>query len=603
MPSHLRIAFALLFAAHILFGLGATASLAQESPSAANEPLTLRVGWTDDISNLNPFLGLVSPSDFEVYQLNYDFLVGYDPATLEPSPALAESWSVSDDGLVWTFTLRNGVTWQDGEPFTADDVAFTINYIVEQGANSYTSNAMFIDKAVAIDDYTVEVRCTDPKADMLGMALPILPKHIWSKIDPNEAFTKFPNKAPVIGTGPFQVVEWKRGDYVRMKANKNYWGGAPTVDALLFTYYTNPDSMVFDLESGGQDVIVNVPEAQFQGLGDQAGIKTVAANQGFVEQLFFNCYQGDSSKGAPVLRDPAFRRALNYAVDKEQLVKLAFSGFGAPGTTVIPPGYTAFPWHWDPGTDAYPFDLQMAAEALDAVGYADANGDGIRESKGKPIRLRLLARTQSPGEQRAAKLIAGWFKDIGIDVKLSVVDEGIFLDRIYNVNEAGDYAPDFDMLLFWTGSGPDPGMTLSFDTSQQIGYWGVSYWGNKRYDDLWNSQSTTIDREARKAIVWEMQQLVTEQSPYVTIVNTRLLQAYRADDWTGWVRSPAEGGVVMTWFNHDTYVDLQPTAVVATDTGASWLLPAVLGVVGVLAVAGITALSIRRRGRKSVEEA
>jgi len=146
----------------------------------------------------------------------------------------------------------------------------------------------------------------------------------------------------------------------------------------------------------------------------------------------------------------------------------------------------------------------MAAKALDAAGCTDANGDGIRDYKGKPIRLRLLARTQSPGEQRAANLLAGWFKNIGIDVKLSVVDDGIFLDRIYNVNAAGDYAPDFDMLLFWTGS-PDPGMTLSNETSRQIKYWGVSSWGGKRYDDLWNAQSTTIDREAREAIVWEMQ--------------------------------------------------------------------------------------------------
>jgi len=101
--------------------------------------------------------------------------------------------------------------------------------------------------------------------------------------------------------------------------------------------------MVFDPVSGRQDVIVNIPEAQLHRLGGKSGIKTVAANQESVEQLFFNCCQKDSSKGSPVLRDPAFRRALSYAADKERLVKLAFSGFGAPGTTVVPPGYTAFP--------------------------------------------------------------------------------------------------------------------------------------------------------------------------------------------------------------------------------------------------------------------
>ena len=601
MSSLLRRASILLLAATILLGLGATASPAEESPSPPAGPLTLRIGWTNDLTSLNLFLGGLSPSDFEAYQLNYDFLVGFDAATLDPKPALATSWSVSDDGLVWTFELRRDVTWSDGEAFTAEDVAFTINFIVEQGANFYSSNVMFIDEAVAIDDDTVQVRCTDPKADMLGTGLLILPEHIWSKVGMKAAFSKFQNPAPIVGTGPFQVVEWKRGDYVRMQANKSYWGGAPTVDELLFTYYTNPDSMVYDLESGKQDVIVNVPEAQFEKLSQDSKIATIAANQGFVEQLFFNCYQDGASKGAPVLRDPAFRRALNFAVDKKKLVTLGFSDLAISGTTVIPPGYTAFPWHWDPGAEAFPFDLEMAAAALDEAGYTDGDGDGVREADGKPISLHLLARSQSPGEQRAAKLIAGWFEDIGIDVKLSVVDEGVYLDTIYNVNEAGDLAPDFDMLLYWTGSGPDPGMTLGFETSDQIGWWSVAYWGSKDYDDLWDEQSTTIDRQARKAIVWEMQKLVNDESPYITIVDTRVLQAYRADDWTGWVTSPVDGGVVMTWYSHDTYVNLKPSEAEAVEAGSSWMLPVVLVVVGIAAVAVVAILLVRRRGRKSVE--
>lgn len=600
MPRHLRRASVAVLAAVLLLGLGAAVSHAEESPSPANEPLALRIGWTNDLTNLNIFLGGLSPSDFEIYQLNYDFLVGFDAATLDPQPALATSWSVSEDGLVWTFELRQGVAWSDGEPFTAEDVAFTINFIVEQGANFYSSNVMFIDEAVALDDDTVEVRCSDPKADMLGMGLLILPEHIWAEVGMDAAFTEFENPAPTVGTGPFQVVEWKRGDYVRLEANKDYWAGAPTVDELLFTYYTNPDSMVLDLQSGKQDVIVNVPEAQFDKLGDDAAIETIAANQGFVEQLFFNCYQDDASKGAAVLRDPAFRRALAYAVDKEALVTLAFSGLGAPGTTIIPPGYTAFPWHWDPGAEAYPFDMEMAVAALDDAGYTDADGDGIREAGGKPISLRMLARTQSPGEQRAAKLIAGWFEEVGIGIELSVVDEGVYFDVIYNADKANDLAPDFDMLLYWTGSGPDPGMTLAFETSEQIGWWGVAYWGNEEYDRLWDEQSTTLDREARKAIVWEMQKLVNDESPYINLVDTRVLQAYRADDWTGWVTSPAEGGVIMTWYSHDTYVNLKPTVTETSDGGSSWLLPLVLVAAAVIVI-GIIML-VRRRGGEGPEE-
>ena len=214
MQARIRRIGIIVAAALTLLILGAAPTLAEGSASPEASPLTLRIGWTNDISSLNPFLGLVSPSDYETYQLNYDFLVGFDAATLDPRPALATEWSVSDDGLVWTFKLREGVVWSDGEPFTADDVAFTLNLIVGQGANSYTSNVLFIDKAVVIDDYTVEVRCTEPKADMLATGIFILPEHIWSKVDIEKAFADYENPVPIVGTGPFQAVEWSRGKYL-----------------------------------------------------------------------------------------------------------------------------------------------------------------------------------------------------------------------------------------------------------------------------------------------------------------------------------------------------------------------------------------------------
>ena len=560
------------------------------------------MGWTNDVSSLNPFLGLISPSDYETYQTNYDFLVGFDAATLEPKPALATEWSVSDDGLVWAFKIREGVLWHDGEPFTAADVAFTLNLIVEQGANSYTGNVLFIEEAVAIDDTTVEVRCTDPKADMLATGIFILPEHIWSKIDMEEAFTTFENPAPLVGTGPFRVVEWSRDNFLRMEANKQYWGGAPHVDELLFVYYTNPDSMAFDLESDKLDVAVNVPEAQFDKLGETAGITTIAADQAFISTLFFNCSQDSASKGDPVLRDPAFRRALNYAIDREQLAAVGFAGFAVAGSSMVPPGYTEFPWHWDPGADAYPFDLEAAGKALDDAGYVDGDGDGVREAGGKPVELELLTRTQSPSEQRAGKLIAGWFEEIGIDVTLSSVDEGIYLDRIYDVNAAGDWAPNFDMLIWWTGGTPDPGFLLGMETSDNIGYWGVTYWADEAYDAMWYEQATTIDREARKAIVWDAQQRVYEESPFIPLAYPRVLQAYRADDWTGWVRSPAGGGVILTWYDNETYVNVRPAEAAAAESGSSsWVLPVVLGAVAALVVVGVVVL-LRRRGPKRLEE-
>ena len=197
------------------------------SPATTPAAMTvLRVGWTDDPETLNPFVGQTGTAS-EIYDLNYDFLTRYDPATLTLKPALATAWSHSRDGKTWTFSLRRGVTWQDGRPFTASDVVFTYDYVIDNDMAAFTSYTTFIKQVVAVNPYTVRFVCSRPKANMLALAVPILPAHIWSHVDPKAAANSYPNSPPVIGTGPFQVVEYQPDRFVRLVANKRYWRGAP----------------------------------------------------------------------------------------------------------------------------------------------------------------------------------------------------------------------------------------------------------------------------------------------------------------------------------------------------------------------------------------
>ena len=228
----------------LVWGLG-SALAADPSASPASGKVVLRVGWTNDPDNLNPFIG-AETSAYEIWLLNYDFLTGYS-LDLKPTPDLATSWETSADGKVWTFHLRPGVKWQDGVAFTAKDVAFTYNYIVDNQMGALSSLTTYITKAVAIDDLTVEIRCSKPKANMITTWIPILPEHIWSKVSPKAAGASYQNKPPIIGTGPFQTVEVKKGDYVRMVRNPSFWGPKPTIDEILFVTYQNPDSMTEDL--------------------------------------------------------------------------------------------------------------------------------------------------------------------------------------------------------------------------------------------------------------------------------------------------------------------------------------------------------------------
>ncbi|MEI6451601.1 MAG: peptide ABC transporter substrate-binding protein, partial [Actinomycetes bacterium] len=439
-------------AAGLAWGLPAAAA-ASPSPTSAGglDKVILRLGWTREPDNLNPFVG-VSASCYEIWHLQYDLLNGYDAATLLPKPEFAESWSHSADGLTWTFKIRPGMTWQDGTPATARDVAFTFNYVIANQMASFTGYTEGIEKVEAPDDATAVFTCSRPKANMLGMWVPILPEHIWSRIDPKDAGTGYANAPPIVGSGPFQVVEWKKGSYLRLAANPGYWAGKPKVDEVIFETYQNADTMAQDMKRGTLAGAWGIPPAQVQSLNGD-GVESISYITIGFDQLTFNCAPAPAT-GDPALRDPAFRQALNYAIDKQKIAAVAYSDQVSPATSFIPAGLydPELDYHWDPGAATYPFDLAQARTALDAAGYKDTNGDGIREGKdGKPLKLELLARNESIMSQQSGKFIAGWFKEIGLDMKLQVVSEAALSDKVWNTVD-GKVQPDYDMFLWgWVG--------------------------------------------------------------------------------------------------------------------------------------------------------
>jgi len=437
---------AVVLGAGLVWGLGG-ALAADPSASPGGDKITLRVAWTNDPDNLNPFIG-AETSAYEIWMLNYDFLVGYG-LDLQPTPDLATSWETSADGKVWTFHLREGVTWQDGVAFTAKDVAFTYNYIIDNQMGAYSSLTTFIDKVVAVDDTTVEIRCSKPKANILRTWIPILPEHVWAKVKPAFAGAGYRNKPPIIGTGPFQTVEVKKGDYVRMVASPTFWGEKPTIDEILFITYQNPDTMTQDLLSGTIDAAWGIPSAQLPKVSSDPGMEAIAYNLLTWDYLSMNCYTGES-RGNPVLKDVAFRQALNWAIDRQRIVDLAWAGKGAPGTTIMTPDSWVDPdFHWQPSSDQlYADDPAKAKDLLDPAGYKDADGDGIREGKdGKPIKLRLWARAESPESQKTGSLLTGWFRDLGLKIEYQVMDDGIYYDSIW-AYQGDTYSPDFDMYMW-----------------------------------------------------------------------------------------------------------------------------------------------------------
>ena len=610
----------LAFAAVLIAGLavGLTAAFASSgSPSPAAGKTILRIGWTNDPDNLNPFIGYESSST-EIFHLNYDLLLGFDAKTLRPVPELArevptvQNGGITNGGKTYTFHLRPGLKWQDGVALTANDVAFTFNYIMKNQLSMYTGYTAFFKSVKALDKLTVEIDTTKPKATMGDLWVPIVPQHIWSKISPDAAANSFENPAPIVGSGPFQVVERKKGQYVRLVANKSYWRGAPKIDEIIFQTYQNSDTMVQDLKSGAIQGAWGLVDAQYRQVTSDPqlwGLDYVT--KGF-DELAFNSYTGPSL-GDPACADPAFRRALNWAVDKNRILQLAYSGHGRVATSLCQSSYWQPPldYHWPPPAGvAYGFDLTKAKQLLDAAGYKDVNGDGFREEKnGKPMKLRLWARTESVTSQNSGKLIAGWFRQVGVNVSLQAMDDGVINDGIANkVN--GVYKPDFDMFLWGWGGDPDPDFILSVFTSDQVGGgWSDCAWRNKQYDALVAAQKVELDAQKRKQLVWQAQQVFYNDSPYIILVYPNDLQGvndsqHAKGNWAGWVPSPGtKGGVFYTADNIDSYIYVHKVTATTTTTSSSSSSAIIAIVVAALVVIAIVVWFLMRRGRRQTEEA
>jgi len=582
----------------------APAAQASSSPSSAATS-TLHIGWVQEPDNLNPFIG-IQGTDYMLWHMNYDFLVGFDAKTLEPRPELATKWVVSPDGKMWTFTIRSGSSWSDGVPVTAKDVAFTFNYINKNQLLNLSAYTDGITKAVAINDTTVQIYTKAPKANMLQMVVPILPEHIWSKISGKAAANSYQNAPPIVGDGPFQIVEWQKGKFIRLKANPNYWGGKPKVDEVIFQLYTNPDTMSQDLKLGTIDGAINVPAAQFKQLGAQPGLTANNATSWQFTEIGMNSYDSPNSLGNPVLKDQNFRQAVNWAVDREKVVSVAMNGYATVGSSLIVP-YSKY--HWQPPADqSYTYDPAKARAILDAAGYKDVNGDGYRETKdGKKLVLRFYATSDSPENQTAAKLIVGWMKDVGIKLDLQVLDSGALIDAQYNY-KGNTYAPDYDMFIWYWTQDVDPQFMLSIYTPQQIEGWNDCLWTDPQYTKLNAQQSTTIDEAARKPIVDQMQQIFYQGAAYAILAYPYQLEAYNTDKWQGWVHVPGDatgaqqGAVLYSYNNIDTYRFVEPKAAsTAASTGSSNTALIVGIVIAVIVIIGVIVLLVRRRGGRAME--
>ena len=584
-------------AALCLFALAAGPVAA--SPSPAAEPLTYRIGINQDYDGMNPFSSWSSIS-WESFRLGYNFLTWYDEDYL-PTADLATSWETSPDGLTWTFTIREGMTWHDGRPLTAADIAFTYNLILDTEHWAYIQYLTGVTGVTAPDATTLVIETRKPNAGMLALYIPILPEHIWKKADP-ENLDNFKN-SPFVGSGPFKVTELKKSKWVKLEANPAYpeeLGGPPTIDEIYYIISQNTDSMIEDYKAGNLDAIVEFPATYEKVLAELPGTTAVASSAVGFHELAFNCWDSAKSKGNPLLRDVAIRQAVHWAIDKGSLNATSMADQAVPGTSVISPAQGD--WHWEvPEAEQYSYDPEKAKQILEDAGYTDADGDGVRENaKGDKLEFRFVVLNEYPEDQAAGKMIVSWCDDVGIKLKLEQKDEGAFGDEVYD-------NADYDMFIWSWGGDIDPGFMLSTFTTEQILNWGDSQYSNPEYDALYVEQAEAVDPAdpddptMRKAVTDEMQKILYRDNPYIVLWYNVNLQAFRTDKWTGYHQVPAPDGAPFWNYMRSTYIDLTPAEVAESEAAGGstwiWILVAAVVVVAVIAV-----VLIRRRP-KAVEDA
>jgi len=607
----------MLLAAGGLAGVAAVAAGSSSPTAAGSSPasgkVTLRIGWTADPDNLNPFIGVESAAS-EIMLIAYDrlFSIGFDGkpiAQLATALPTKQNGGISADGKTWTVTIRPGAKWQDGQPLTARDVAFSYNVIIKNGLTSYLQAVKDIKTVQALDDTTVRFTMSAPKADMLYVYVYVIPEHIWGHVKPSTLERSYVNQTPIVGSGPYQVTEFKHGSYTKLEKNPDYWGntvaewGRPKVDEIIFAAYTNPDTMIQDLRSGTIDAAQSIPAAQFPELQADPNLKAIAYNFINWDYIDYNCYTSPNSKGNPVLRDPAFRVALDYAIDRQKIASIVYSGRATPGYTMITTNTWRDPdFHWEPPAGVKrPFDIAKASTLLDAAGYPLKNGVRLNK-QGKPIVLRLWALSGATNTQAEGGLITGWFKQLGLKIVFQVVDNGVASDAMY-AYKGNVPAPDYDMILwFWDGYN-DPGSTLQCFTTSQIGYWNEIYWSNAEYDKLCVEQGRDLDVNKRADLIYRMQQVMYAENPQNVLTYFDYLQAVNVQKWTGWTPYYNAEGPVFYVSLPRSYINVGPRAASGTTGGGGGNAGIVIGaILATVVVAGVLVLWLRRRSAARAEE-
>jgi len=456
----------------------------------------LVVGSIGDASRLLPLLATDNASG-EIVGLVYNGLLKYDEH-LAIVGDLARNWTVSDDGLTLTFFLRPNVRWHDGYPFTAQDVRFTYEKLIDPSVKTPFSSAYELVESVdVVDDLTVRVRYREPFAPALeSWMMGIIPKHVLEGQDLNTT----PLLRHPIGTGPYRFHRWKTGELIELRAFEDYFEHRPFLDRYLYRVIPDQATLFLELLTEGVDLTALSP-LQYARQTTRASFTD--RYEKFRYPSFGFTYLGYNLHDAR-FRDVRVRHAIDLALDKQAILDGILFGLGSVATGPYPKES----WASNPEVKPTPRDVRRAKQLLADAGWSDHDGDGWLDRDGVPFRFTLLTNQGNDVRRQVAELVQQQLKELGIDVQIRVIEWSTF------VHEFIDQRRFEAVLLGWNLS-RDPDLYDLFHSSKtKEGEYNFVGYANPEVDRLLVEGRRTFDQAARQTIYRQVHRLLAEDQPY-----------------------------------------------------------------------------------------
>jgi peptide/nickel transport system substrate-binding protein len=560
----------------------------------------LRVATTTKIDTLNPLVGQLA-AEYRVWALNFDLLIAFDRKTMRPDTrnSLAAGWHKSSDGLTFTYHLRPNLLWSDGQPLTAHDVVWTMNFMKKwSGPNSVEA----VKSWDAPNDTTVVAHLKHRSVEMTSLWIYILPEHVWKAAD-NKDWEHFRPKLPLVGSGPYIVTRWNPNGTTVMERNPHFRRAASVTgpQRVLMTFYGDGHGAATDLEQNRLDVMPSdtLDVQDTQQLQRASGVRVYRSPPIGLEYWVFNLAKHVTSRvHASVVQSRAIRTALAWAIDRSALVKASLFGYGAPGNTQLSRSYGRFSLDLsDDPVLGYHYDPAKARRILDQAGWRVGPG-GVRVKNGVKAEFELAYAGEAT-EKRAVTLIRAWARDVGIQIDVRVYDTDKLINLEFN-KDGKNLTPDFDTEIWSIGGDPTPEFLLSLFTSAQIGVWNDSGFENKMYDQLYQQELSAPSDSARVVAVHQLQRIAAKQLPYIELYEADDLGAVNTRTWTNWTTQPSPNGQPITSYGYDTIIALRPGALASSSYPGVWWALGALGILGALAL-GSSFIAHRREQREPIE--